>query len=112
MHSTGRMCLAGSVGADVGVSLEEAAESHHAIDRALELDPEFALGYAAKARDFAYSMGRPMPRFSGRQREAQLALEQALALSPNIARNPFSDPVLDQPEFVEVRNRIRLRLGW
>jgi TolB-like protein len=106
----------------VGVSPEESAEFHRHLNRALESDPEFALAYAAKARDYAYSMGRFLPRaaglsfedratiavtnaeraialdpetglayaalstmhrLSGRPQEAQDALEQALALSPN-----------------------------
>jgi TolB-like protein/Flp pilus assembly protein TadD len=110
-----------SIGA-LGVSSEESAEFHRHLDRALEVDPEFALGYAAKARDFAYSMGRFIPRaaglsfedratiavtnaqralaldaetglayaalstmhrLSGRWQDAELALEQALAVSPN-----------------------------
>lgn len=113
--------LGTSAGA-VGVSAEESAEFHRHLDYALELDPDFALGYAAKARDYAYSIGRLLPRsaglsfddraalatrnaeralsldpdnglayaalatvhrMSGRLREAQLALDKALALSPN-----------------------------
>jgi TolB-like protein len=118
----------------LGVSPPEAAEFHRYLDRALELDPEFALGYAAKARDYAYSMGRMMPRSAGlsaedrallavanaekalaldpetglayaalavvhrfnwREREARLALDRALELSPNDYQVLFDAAVLN-----------------
>ena len=117
----------------VGVSMEETAEFQRYLDRALELDPEFALGHAAKARHYAYSLGRPMPRsaglnpedramlasasaeralaldpeaglaysalatvhrYSGRRREAQLAIDKAVALSPNDYQVLFDAAVL------------------
>ena len=76
-------------GGGLGVSLEESAEFHRHLDRALEVDPEFALGYAAKARDYAYSMGRDLPRTAGLNFEdrATLAIangERALALDPEL----------------------------
>lgn len=76
-------------GGGLGVSPEESAEFHRHIDRALEIDPDFALAYAAKAREYAYSMGRDLPRSAGLNFEdrATLAManaEQALALDPNL----------------------------
>jgi TolB-like protein len=73
----------------LGVPLEESAEFHQHLDRALEVDPEFALGYAAKARDYAYSMGRDLPRRAGLNFEdrATIAIanaERALALDPEL----------------------------
>jgi tetratricopeptide (TPR) repeat protein len=106
----------------LGVSEGDVAEFRRYIDRALELDPEFALALAAKARDYAYAIARPIERSAGlgpedlatlavasaeralaldpetglahaalsvvhrfywRERDARLALENALALSPN-----------------------------
>jgi TolB-like protein len=71
----------------VGVTAQESAEFHRHLDRALELDPDFALGYAAKARDYAYSMARYLPRASGLSFEDRAALatrnaERALSLDP------------------------------
>jgi Flp pilus assembly protein TadD len=116
------LAAVGYAAGGLGVRVDEAAEFHRYLDRALELDPEFALGYAAKARDYAYSMGRTIPRSAGlsaedrgllavanaqkalafdpetglayaalavvhrfnwREREARLALDRALELSPN-----------------------------
>jgi TolB-like protein len=76
-------------GGGLGVSPEESAEFHRHIDRALEIDEDFALAYAAKAREYAYSMGRDLPRSAGLNFEdrATLAIanaEQALALDPNL----------------------------
>jgi TolB-like protein/Tfp pilus assembly protein PilF len=76
-------------GGGLGVSAEESAEFHKHIDRALEIDPEFALAYAAKAREYAYSMGRDLPRSAGLNFEdrATLAIanaERALALDPDL----------------------------
>ena len=73
----------------LAVSTEQSAEFHRHLDRALELDPEFALGYAAKARDYAYSMGRPKLRSLGLSFDdrATLALEnaqRALSLDPEL----------------------------
>lgn len=76
-------------GGGLGVSLEESAEFHKHIDRALEIDPEFALAYAAKAREYAYSMGRDLPRSAGLNYEDRAVLavanaERALALDPEL----------------------------
>lgn len=74
-------------GGGLGVSLEESAEFHRNIDRALEIDREFALAYAAKAREYAYSMGRDLPRTAGLNFEDRAALaianaDRALDLDP------------------------------
>lgn len=76
-------------GGGLGVSLEESAEFHKHIDRALEIDDEFALAYAAKAREYAYSMGRDLPRSAGLNSEDRAVLavanaERALALDPEL----------------------------
>ncbi len=42
------------------VTDEESALFHRYLDDALRLDPDFALAYAAKAREYAYSLGRPV----------------------------------------------------
>jgi TolB-like protein len=49
----------------LGASPAETAEFHRHLDRAIELDPAFALAYATKARDYAYSIGRSVPRSAG-----------------------------------------------
>jgi TolB-like protein/Tfp pilus assembly protein PilF len=71
-------------GGGLGVSPEESAEFHRHIDRALEIDSKFALAYAAKAREYAYSMARDLPRTAGLNFEdrATLAIANAeLALA-------------------------------
>ena len=76
-------------GGGLGVSPEESAEFHRHIDRALEIDSKFALAYAAKAREYAYSMGRDLPRAAGLNFEdrATLAMANAnlaLAIDPDL----------------------------
>jgi adenylate cyclase len=46
----------------LGVSAAASARLHRDLDRALELDPKFALARAVKARDYAYSIGRRLER--------------------------------------------------
>ena len=117
----------------LGVSASASERLHRDLDRALELDPRFALARAVKARDYAYSIGRRLERvgsaspaersalarwnaeqaleldpelglahaalsivhrFDWRRREARLALERALALSPNDPQVLFDAIVL------------------
>jgi TolB-like protein len=117
----------------LGVSAAASERLHRDLDRALELDPKFALARAVKARDYAYSIGRRLERvgsaspeersalarwnaeraleldselglahaalsivhrFDWRRREARLALERALALSPNDPQVLFDAIVL------------------
>jgi len=63
---------------------------HQSLDRAIELDPEFALAYAVKSADYAFAMRRPQLDVYGQstlaEREA-MALgfaEKALSIDPNL----------------------------
>ncbi len=67
------------------VTPEQSATFHRNLDRALELDPDFSLAYAAKAREYAYSMARAVRRddeltIEIRYELAQKNAERALAL--------------------------------
>ncbi len=42
----------------ISISSEESAAFHRHLDEAIAIDPDFALAYAAKARDYAYAMVR------------------------------------------------------
>ncbi len=48
------------LGADTGLNVSEEARSefHRYLDEAIEIDPNFALAYAEKSREYAYSLAR------------------------------------------------------
>lgn len=72
------------------VTPEQSATFHRNLDRALELDTEFSLAYAAKAREYAYSMARAVRRddeltIENRYELAQKNAERALSLDRDSA---------------------------
>jgi TolB-like protein/tetratricopeptide (TPR) repeat protein len=53
-----RAIAVGALAGGLETTPRQSAAIHQSLDRALGLDPNFALAYALKARDFAYSMAR------------------------------------------------------
>ncbi len=80
--------LATSLSGGLEVTPEESATLLANLDEALALDPDFALAYAMKAREYAYSMARSIRRsdelnISLRDELARENAERALALDPS-----------------------------
>jgi TolB-like protein/tetratricopeptide (TPR) repeat protein len=80
--------LATSLSGGLEVTPEESATLLANLDEALALDPDFALAYALKAREYAYSMARSVRRddeltIALRDQLAQENAGRALALDPN-----------------------------
>ena len=53
-----RAIAVGALAGGLETTPEQSAAIHQSLDQALTLDPNFALAYALKARDYAYSMAR------------------------------------------------------
>ena len=78
----------GALAGGLDTTPEQSAAIHQSLDQALALDPDFALAYALKARDYAYSMARLVRRSDeltvmARDELALENAEHALALDPN-----------------------------
>ncbi len=84
-----RALSAYGIGTGISVSHSESVEFHRYLDQAIEFDPDFALAYAAKARDYAYSMVRDR-RLEETLTVAEIETlarenaERALAFDPNL----------------------------
>ena len=80
-----RAIAVGALAGGLETTREQSTAIHRSLDRALMLDPNFALAYALKARDYAYSMAR-LVRYSDeltvtdRYELARENAERALAL--------------------------------
>jgi tetratricopeptide (TPR) repeat protein len=80
-----RAIAVGALSGGLETTPEQSAAIHRSLDRALILDPNFALAYALKARDYAYSMARLVhhsdePTVTDRYELARENAERALAL--------------------------------
>ncbi len=78
----------GALAGGLETTQEQSAAVHQSLDKALTLDPNFALVYALKARDYAYSMARLIRHsdeltVTARDKLARENAERALALVGN-----------------------------
>ena len=83
-----RAIAVGALAGGLEITPEQSAAIHRSLDQALTLDPRFAVAYALKARDYAYSMARLVPRsdeltVTVRDELARKYTEDALALDPD-----------------------------
>jgi TolB-like protein/tetratricopeptide (TPR) repeat protein len=83
-----RAIAVGALAGGLEITPDQSAAIHHSLDQALELDPRFAVAYALKARDYAYSMARLVPRSDEltvvvRDELARKYTKDALALDPD-----------------------------
>jgi len=83
-----RAIAVGALAGGLETTREQSRAIHHSLDQAVALDPDFALAYALKARDYAYSMARLVPcsddlTVKVRDALARENAERALALDAN-----------------------------
>jgi TolB-like protein/DNA-binding winged helix-turn-helix (wHTH) protein/tetratricopeptide (TPR) repeat protein len=80
-----RAIAVGALAGGLETTPEQSGAIHRSLDQALSLDPNFALAYALKAREYAYSMARLVRRsdtltVTARDELARENAERALAL--------------------------------